>query len=123
MAKGTDSQAPQDMDEELHRIACEEAIKNRELALVHLRDARNLLYAVADLNDNSSLARATVLMATAALETNLTYIAGIALKLAEARPNKLSLPQLDFLRGIDRQIDDNGRLIDDEHDRDSASVW
>jgi len=102
----------EEVDEELHQIAYEEAIKNRELALVHLRDARNLLYAVAELKGNSTLARATVLMATAALETNLTYIAYIAQRFAEARPNKLSLPQLDFLRGIDRQIDDNGRQVE-----------
>jgi hypothetical protein len=51
-------------------------------------------------------------MATAALETNLTYIAHIALRLAEARPKKLGLPQYDYLRGIERQIDDNGRLVE-----------
>lgn len=111
MAEGNSNRAPQDVDEELHRIAFEEALKNRELALVHLRDARNLLYAVAQTNGNSALAKATVLMATAALETNLTYIAYIAQRFAEARPNKLELPQLDFLRGIDRQIDDNGRVV------------
>lgn len=101
-----------DVDEELHRIAFEEAIKNRELALVNLRDARNLLDAVAVLNENPTLARATVLMATAALETNLTYLAYIAQRFAAARPNTLSLPQIDYLRGIDREIDDNGRTVE-----------
>jgi len=86
--------------------------KNYELAAIHLRDARNLLYAIHGLRDNRALSKAAILMAAAALETNLTYLSLIALRFVEARPQKFRRPHINFLRGIDEEIDDNGRLIE-----------
>jgi hypothetical protein len=70
------------------------------------------LYSIPDLRDNRALAKATILLATAALESNLAYLAGIALRYIEARPNKFVKPHADFVRGVEMTIDDNGRLIE-----------
>jgi len=99
-------------DDDLIQIAFEEHQKNVELALVHLRDARNMLVSIPDLRDNRALSKSTILLATAALESNLTYLAGIALRFMDARPGKFAKPHADFARGVEMTIDENGRLIE-----------
>jgi hypothetical protein len=74
--------------EDLVQIAYEEHVKNVELALVHVRDARNMLAAVAQLKENRALSKATILLAAASLESNLTYLSGLALQFIDARPGK-----------------------------------
>jgi hypothetical protein len=99
-------------DDDLIQIAFEEHQKNAELALVHLRDARNMLVSIPDLRDNRALSKSTILLASAALESNLTYLAGIALRFMEARPGKFAKPHADFARGVEMTIDENGRLAE-----------
>jgi hypothetical protein len=82
------------------------------LALVHLRDARNMLVSVPDLRDNRALRKSTILLAAAALESNLTYPAGIASRFMDARPGKFAKPHADFARGVEMTIDENGRLVE-----------
>jgi hypothetical protein len=98
--------------DDLIQIAFEEHEKNVELALIHLRDARNILYSIPDLHDNRALSKSAILLATSALESNLTYLAGIALRFIEARPGKFSKPHTAFVRGIELTIDENGRLVE-----------
>ena len=52
------------------------------------------------------------LMASAALESNLTYLAGIALRFMNARPDRFTTPQINFVRNVETTIDDNGRLVE-----------
>src|SRR5688500_17576240 len=104
-----EARTPNDVDEELHRIAFEEIFKISELAAVRVCAARSLLHAVGGLDVSPALACATVLMGPGPLERNLSDIACIAQLIAEVRPKTVSLPQLAYLRGIDRQIDDSGR--------------
>src|ERR1017187_2933230 len=78
------------VDQELVEAVFEEFKRNVELVMIHLRDARNVLDAVRDGQngrDDRGFAKATVLLASAALESNLVYLSGIGLRLAEKRPN------------------------------------
>jgi len=100
------------VEDDLIEQSYEVSIGNFELAAIHLRDARNLLYGIQSLRENRALSKATILMAAAALESNLTYLAHIALKFAEARPGKFRRAQVNFLRGVDEAIDDNGRMVE-----------
>jgi hypothetical protein len=98
-------------DADLVEIVYQEHLKNAELALVHLRDARNLLSAIPELSDNRAFSKATILLAGAALESNLAYLSGIALGFINARPELYSRPHEEFLRGFAEEIDDNGNLV------------
>jgi hypothetical protein len=98
-------------DKELLEIVYEESVKNAELKLIHLRDARNILHAIPDLRDNSPLSKAAILLSAAALESDLIYMAGIALRFIEARPEKFDAAHSDFVRGFEESIDDNGRIV------------
>lgn len=98
-------------DADLQAIVYEEHMKNVEFVLVHLRDARNLLFAIPDLSNNRAFSKATILLAGAALESNLTYLSGIALGFIGARPTRYSKPHADFLRGFTEAIDENGRSV------------
>jgi hypothetical protein len=103
---------PAAAEDDLVKIAHEEHLKNADLAAIHLRDARNILYSIPDLRDNRALSKSAILLAAAALESNLTYLAGTALRFTEARPRKFDKPHIDFLRGVEREIDDNGRIVE-----------
>lgn len=100
------------VENDLIEKSYEVSIRNFELAAIHLRDARNLSYAIPDLRDNRALSKAAILMAAAALESNLTYLAHIALTFVEARPEKYRTPHINFLRAVEEEIDDNGRLVE-----------
>jgi hypothetical protein len=101
-----------EVENDLIERSYEVSIKNFEFAAIHLRDARNLSYAIPDLRDNRALSKAAILMAAAALESNLTYLAQIALTFVEARPGKFHRPHINFLRGVEEEIDDNGKLVE-----------
>lgn len=56
------------------------------------------------LKDERALSKAAILLAAAALESNLAYISRIALGFAQKRPDKYVSPQLDYLRGITEKV-------------------
>jgi hypothetical protein len=99
------------IDNALVEISYEEHVKNVELAAIHLRDARNILYSIPELNDNRALSKAAILLAAAALESNLNYLSRLALRFAETRPKLFSRPHLEFLSGTEDAIDENGRPV------------
>jgi hypothetical protein len=101
------------VDNELVKVAFEEFKQNIDLVGIHLRDARNILYALnaEGLKDERVLSKAAILLAAAALDSNLAYISRIALGFAEKRPGKYLPPQLDYLRGITEKVDDRGQLV------------
>jgi hypothetical protein len=101
------------VDDELVEVASQEYTQNIDLVGIHLRDARNILYALNEdgLKDERALSKAAILLAAAALESNLAYISRIALGFAEKRPDKYVGPQLDYLRGITEKVDDRGQLV------------
>ena len=77
--------------------------------MIHLRDARNMLLGVRN-NQGGALAKATILLAAAALESNLAYLSRVALTLAELRPNQYERPQIDYLASVEKFIDQNGSI-------------
>jgi len=91
---------PTPVADDLVNIAYEEHVKNIDLAAIHLRDARNTLYSISELDDNQALSKAAILLATAALESNLAYLTSMALRFIEVRPEKFSRPHTLFLRGV-----------------------
>jgi hypothetical protein len=86
--KGTHGISRPGADDDLIQIVLEEHQKNAELALIHLRDARNILQGLEALPPNRALPKSVILLASAALESNLTYLAGIALRFMNARPDR-----------------------------------
>ena len=98
------------VDQELAETVFEEFKRNIDLVGVHLRDARNILDAVREDIKDRALAKAAVLLASAALESNLVYLSGTALRLAEKRPKTLAPAQLRYLKGIEEYVDENGRV-------------
>jgi len=98
-------------DSDLIDIVYQEHFKSPEFVVVHLRDARNLLYAIHGLNGNKALSKAAILLAAASLESNLTYLSSVALGFIKARPNLFSKAHVNFARGVEEEIDDNGKLV------------
>lgn len=70
-----------------------------------------MLDGVQGVNDNRALAKATILLASAALESNLMFFAKLAIRFNENNTEKLSKPQLDFLNGHKDSIDDSGQVV------------
>jgi hypothetical protein len=99
------------IDNELTEIVFQEFETNIDLVGIHLRDARNMLYGARELEGDRVIARAALLLAAAALESNLVYLSGIAVQIAKKRPDVLKPPQVRYLQGIDETIDDNGRIV------------
>lgn len=97
--------------DDLVQIAFEEHQKNVELALIHLRDARNIVQSIPEMRPHRALPKAAILLATAAIETNLSHLSGIAERFIAARPSKFSAPHMDFVRGVQRLH----RAIDRSH--------
>ena len=113
MNSGTATNARRDPpDDDLLRIVYEEYVKNVDQVLVHLRDARNILYSIRELDGNRALSKAVVLLASASLESNLAYISSVALQFARTRPQRFGVPHVLYLRGVDEEIDDNGRIVE-----------
>lgn len=100
------------IDDEVSGIVFQEFQKNIDLVAIHLRDARNLLYGARRLEGDRVLSRAAVLLAAAALESNLVYLSGIVVEIARKKPGVLIPPQVRYLQGIDKTIDDNGRIVE-----------
>lgn len=101
-----------DIDQELAEIVFEEFRRNIDFVGVHLRDARNMLYGARDVADDRVLGKASLLLASAALESNLVHLSGVALRLAERRTGILFPFQIRYLKGVEETIDDNGRVIE-----------
>jgi hypothetical protein len=89
-----------DVDNEIVEIAFEEFKRNIDLVGIHLRDARNLLYGVQETHDDRLLGKAGILPSAAALESNLVYLSGVALRIAEKRAGIFAPPQIRYLKGI-----------------------
>src|SRR5947208_3041022 len=100
-----------DIDQEVVEIVFQEFQRNIDLVAIHLRDARNMLDGARAVKDDRVLSKAALLLAAAALESNLVYLSGIALRIAEKRPELLIPPQLRYLRSVEEEIDDNGKII------------
>lgn len=99
------------VNQKLVEIVFREFKRNIDLVGIHLRDARNMLVGSRQVDNDHVLAKAALLLASAALESNLVYLSGVALRLAEAQKGALSSPQLRYLRGITEAIDENGKII------------
>jgi hypothetical protein len=99
------------VDNELVEIVFQEYQQNVDLVAIHLRDARNILYSGRDLVDRSALGKAAIILAAAALESNLVYLSGVALRIAKSKPDYLVPAQIRYLSGIEGVIDDNSKII------------
>jgi len=75
--------------------------------IIHLRDARNILVAVGEDGGSRSLAKSVVLLASASIEANLASMSNLGVELAE-KYGGLAPIQIDYLRGIQEFIDDQG---------------
>ena len=93
-------------------IFFQEFKRNIDLVAVHLRDARNMLHGAREVKDDRVLGKAALLLAAAALESNLVYLSGVALRIAEERAKSLALPQIRYLKGVGEVIDENGKAVE-----------
>ena len=96
------------LDQQLMAIAGDSFLAAGNLTMIHLRDTRLLL---PDTRDNRVLAKACVVLASAALESNLSYLSGLGLALANARPSAFVEAQREFLQGERTAVDDSGNLV------------
>jgi hypothetical protein len=71
---------------------------------LHLRDARELMR----LAENSVIAKATIVLASAALESNLAHLTLRAQEFGKARPGLYSPEQSDYLAGKQTIVTDRG---------------
>lgn len=100
------------VDETIVETIFQEFKQNIDLVAIHLRDARNLLYGVRSDTEDKALCKATLLLAAAALESNLVYLSGAALSIAEKKKGTLAPGQVRYLKGCEEVIDENGRVIE-----------
>jgi hypothetical protein len=100
------------IDTELVEVVFQEFKRSIDLVGVHLRDARNMLYGVRSVQNDRVLAKAALLLAAAALESNLVYFSNVSLQIADKRPGILLSRQLQYLRGVNETIDENGRIVE-----------
>lgn len=98
----------QAVDDRVAEVVFEEFQRNSDLVGIHLRDARNMLSGARQAKDDRLLSKGALILATAALESNLIYLSGIALRIAENKTNILLQPQIRYLRGVEEIIDENG---------------
>jgi len=102
----------ENLDEEIAEIIFQEFKRNIDLVAIHLRDARNMLYGVQDDNNDRALCKAVLLLGAAALESNLVYFSGAALRISENRTGLFFPGQIRYLRGIEEVVDENGKLVE-----------
>jgi len=100
------------IDQEIVDIFFQEFKRNIDLVAIHLRDARNMLHGARQVEDDRVLGKAALLLAAAALESNLVYLSGVALQIAEKRAEALVLPQIRYLKGVGEVIDENGKAVE-----------
>jgi hypothetical protein len=85
------------IDDELVEIVAEEFKENIDLVGIRLRDARNMLASVKELNDDGVLSKAAILLSCAALESNLAYLSKVGIKFAEKRPGEFGQTAAPFV--------------------------
>jgi hypothetical protein len=112
-----DNELPNDprlenVDEEIAEVVFQEFQRNMDLVAIHLRDARNMLYGVREDTGDGALCKATLLLAAAALESNLVYLSGVAIRIAETKTERLLPPQIRYLKGIEEVVNENGRVVE-----------
>src|ERR1019366_7497660 len=100
------------VDNELVEAVFQEFKRNVDLVGIHLRDARNMAFGVRETGDDRVLRKAAIILSAAALESNLVYLSGVALRLAEKRVDTLAPPQLRYLKGVVETIDENGKVVE-----------
>src|SRR2546427_400802 len=101
----------QNLDQPLLEIIADHFKPNVNLVGIHLRDARNMLDGVKeDGHFDRVFAKAVIILAAAALESNLAYLSDLCLTIASKRPGLYSPPQLDYLRGTENYINDKGDI-------------
>jgi len=100
------------IDDDLVEIVYQQFESNIDLVGIHLRDARNMLDGAREVEDERVLAKAALLLACAALESNLVYLSGVALRLADKRTGGLVPPHIRFLKGLGEVIDENGKVVE-----------
>lgn len=100
------------VDNKIVEVVFQEFKQNIDLVGIHLRDARNLLFGVKQTGDDRVLGKATILLSAAALESNLLYLSGVALSIAQKRTGSLATPQIRYLKGVEESIDDNGKVVE-----------
>jgi len=99
----------ENLDQELLRISGERFERATNLTMLHLRDARLLL---PDTRNNRILAKACIVLASAALESNLSYLSDLGVAFADARPELFAVAQREFLLGRRTIVDDEGRVVE-----------
>jgi hypothetical protein len=101
----------ENVDNELVEIVFEEFKSNVDLVGIHLRDARNILYSLKSLKEPAVLSKAAILLACAALESNLAYLSKVAIRFGEKRAELYLPPQTDYLYGVQETIDERGEIV------------
>jgi hypothetical protein len=100
-----------DLDSEVMETASSEFERNADLVFLHFRDARNLLYAIREGGkEDRALSKASLLLSSAALESNLIFLGGLAQEIAQKRPGILSKQQILYLKGKEKIINDKGNV-------------
>jgi hypothetical protein len=103
------AQAPEGrFDDELIELSGQIAKSGLDRIFMHLRDAREALRAA----DTPLMAKATIILASAALESNLAHLTLRAQAFAKARPHVYKPEQLEYLSGRKTIVTDRGRLKD-----------
>jgi hypothetical protein len=100
------------LDNELIKIVYQEYQKNIDLVAIHLRDARNMWYGANQVDGDRVLGKGALLLASAALESNLVYLSGVAVKIAEQRPRTLNPAQIRYLKGVEEYVNENGKVAE-----------
>ncbi len=113
MSKREQGISPRDawknFDAGLAEMIAKHFIPNIDLVGIHLRDARNLLDGGKEGSRfDGVLAKAVVVLSAAALEANLAYLCDVCLTLGENGRHAYALPQIDYLRGTEKFINDRG---------------
>jgi len=98
----------ENLDQELLRISGDRFLGAGDLTMLHLRDARLLL---PDTRGNRVLSKACIVLASAALESNLSFLSDLGVAFAEARPHTFAIAQREFLAGRRTVVDDEGKVV------------
>lgn len=96
------------LDQELLEAAGHLVFGNADLMFLHLRDARELLRSC---QEDRILSKATIVLASAALEANLAHLSSVGLEFASVKPDIYSTPQLAFLRGYENAVNESGDIV------------
>lgn len=99
------------LDQELLQTAGDLTPSNCDLMFLHLRDSRNLLRGCDECREDRRLAKATIVIASAALESNLAHLSAIGLRFSAVRPTVYTTPQLNFLSGYESVVNERGIVV------------